>query len=237
MKLDGIVSDFDGTLTDKGMITEDFLSLLRSLQKAQLPFYILSGRSTAWGLFLLTHFPLTKVVMESGGVLLRKNAHGFIEKEFLMDPNDLDQFRGCREKMRSHFGEHLPWASDQEGRVTDCALELELLESNPALYHELKIWLSEATLSYTISNVHMNITLGSHTKWSGFLSLNLDANSSVYFGDSLNDEVMFQKHPHTVGVANIKSVWNKLQYFPKEVTLQSEIKGVKEYLLKHHILS
>ena len=39
----------------------------------------------------------------------------------------------------------------------------------------------------------------------------------MYFGDSLNDESMFEKFTHTVGVSNIDRVLNKLKYKPKTI--------------------
>ena len=50
----------------------------------------------------------------------------------------------------------------------------------------------------------------------------------VFVGDSLNDQVMFQHFPHSVGVANIARFVPQLQHLPRYVTQRERGAGFAE---------
>jgi hydroxymethylpyrimidine pyrophosphatase-like HAD family hydrolase len=47
-------------------------------------------------------------------------------------------------------------------------------------------------------------------------------------GDALNDEPMFRGFPRSVGVANVRDVWDDLATKPAHVTRAREGKGFEE---------
>ena len=58
----------------------------------------------------------------------------------------------------------------------------------------------------------------------------------VFFGDSLNDQAMFQSFPNTVGVSNISSIIDLLEFKPKTILTGKENigpYGVLNYLKKN----
>ena len=73
-----VLSDFDGTLTKDGLLSAEFFKVLDLLEEYSIPFVIVSGRSMAWGHFLLTHTNLRSAIMEGGGVVITKNSDGFM---------------------------------------------------------------------------------------------------------------------------------------------------------------
>ncbi len=73
-----VFSDFDGTLTNNGKLGAIFFDLLNIIEKGNSELVIVSGRSLSWGHFLLTHFPLKRVIMEGGGVIVSKSKEGYI---------------------------------------------------------------------------------------------------------------------------------------------------------------
>jgi hydroxymethylpyrimidine pyrophosphatase-like HAD family hydrolase len=50
----------------------------------------------------------------------------------------------------------------------------------------------------------------------------------IYVGDALNDEPMFRGFPRSVGVANVRDVWDELRHKPARVTRAREGKGFEE---------
>ena len=50
----------------------------------------------------------------------------------------------------------------------------------------------------------------------------------VFVGDSLNDQVMFEHFPHSVGVANVARFAPQLRYLPRYVTQAARGAGFAE---------
>ena len=55
-----------------------------------------------------------------------------------------------------------------------------------------------------------------------------DLEPYLYVGDALNDEPMFRGFPRSVGVANVRDVWEELGAKPARVTRQREGAGFEE---------
>ncbi|MBL7663647.1 MAG: HAD family phosphatase [Bacteriovoracaceae bacterium] len=231
-----IFSDFDGTLTHNRMLGSQFFDILNLTHKNNAEFIVVTGRSISWGHFLLTHFPMSVVITEGGGAILLSDNKGNIKEELLISENDqlvldeitmnlMQQFPGC------------PLSVDSFGRKTDRAIEF--LGQDEKMIDEIKLFLCEKQVNFNQSDVHINFWLGDHTKYTAvekFLyryRTGVGLDNVLYFGDSLNDESMFEKLPHTVGVSNIESVLGKLKHHPK-VILKGEkniaAKGVLNYL-------
>ena len=66
------------------------------------------------------------------------------------------------------------------------------------------------------------------------LTLDECLDKSVFIGDSPNDEPMFEKFPHSVGVANIKKFATQLQSKPAYVTDSEGGQGFSEFA--NHLL-
>lgn len=230
-----ILSDFDGTLTDHGSLGAVFFDLISHLKKNNLELIIVSGRSLSWGHFLLTHFPLNYVLMEGGGVLCFKDEKGFLKEECLVSNEDLEKLKDLKKRIQNNFKD-VVFSLDSFGRKTDFAIEFN--EMREESYEKLLEFLKTTDAHFSRSNVHLNIWYGEHTKYSSSKyvvekKLGQNVGDALYFGDSLNDESMFQNLKHTVGVSNIDSVLNKLTYKPSVVLTgekNREIHGVLNYL-------
>jgi hydroxymethylpyrimidine pyrophosphatase-like HAD family hydrolase len=90
----------------------------------------------------------------------------------------------------------------------------------------VRIMRSESMVA-TVSSIHINGWFGEHHKLSGarwilqaLLGRVLDRELQqwIYVGDSLNDQVMFEHFPFSVGVANIARFEAQLQFKPRFVT-------------------
>jgi hydroxymethylpyrimidine pyrophosphatase-like HAD family hydrolase len=90
-------------------------------------------------------------------------------------------------------------------------------------------------LTATVSSIHVNGWIGGHSKWSGarwaverVLGYTFDAAEWLYVGDSTNDQLMFERVPASVGVANIARFVPQLQVLPAWVTVAERGRGFAE---------
>ncbi|MDH4467505.1 MAG: HAD-IIB family hydrolase [Bacteriovoracaceae bacterium] len=240
-----ILSDFDGTLTWKGAINEYFFQFLQIVNKSpKAKLVIVTGRSCAWGIFLLTHFPDIHAVIAEGGPIILKR----LPKSELIERRNLCSLEQEQKlgDLKSHLISEFPsviHAIDNTGRMTDHALELESLR-DPSLMKSLKNKLREWGASFSQSNIHLNLNfhkvnkiegVKSWCEWEGISFEDLKTNA-IYFGDSLNDQSMFKEIKNSVGVSNIRPLLSEMQHHPATILdgeEQSEIKGVLYFLRKN----
>lgn len=213
-----IFSDFDGTLTTNDELGAIFFSILELIQSNNSELVIVSGRSVSWGHFLLTHFPLKYAIMEGGGVLLHKDKRGLIKEEYMVSKTELEQIEKITTDLMIQHPEAI-LSADSYGRRVDRALEFRYMDKE--VLKSCEEFLDVEGAQYSRSNVHLNFWYGDVNKFKAseyflneyFPKVNLD--ECIYYGDSLNDESMFEKMPNTVGVSNIINVLDDLRFQPK----------------------
>jgi HAD superfamily hydrolase (TIGR01484 family) len=237
MKYPIIFSDFDGTLTDNsGHLGPGFLEVVNLVQQKKRELVIVSGRSVTWGYFFLTHFPLQACLMEGGGVIVTKDENGIIRDEVLASDEDVMKLNEVTLKLiQTELCQYL--SADSYGRKTDQALEIyQMPEKLQKMARDL---LAESQLSYSQSNVHLNFWAGEISKYQAVLSFlerhrtGVNVQDCLYFGDALNDQSMFQYLQNSVGVSNIESVLDQMDYPPKTILKGEENaydRGVFNYL-------
>jgi HAD superfamily hydrolase (TIGR01484 family) len=64
-----IASDVDGTLTQNGKFSSDFISTLLDLQSAGIKVLLVTGRSTGWVNALVNYLPVEGAIAESSSLL------------------------------------------------------------------------------------------------------------------------------------------------------------------------
>lgn len=215
-----ILSDFDGTLTLGAELTPRFFQILDLLNTNELPLLIVTGRSQAWGHFLLSHFPLEAIITEGGGVISRKE-NDVISDEFLISHEQRQELQKLTSKLRQKFSP-LVLSADSQGRQTDRAIELRDLKKHN-LKHEVESFLKAEGANFSSSNVHLNFWIGDIQKYKAtefYLKKDypdLKLEDCIFFGDSLNDESLFERLPYTVGVSNINHILDQFKYRPHKV--------------------
>ena len=223
-----VFSDFDGTLTVNGKLGAVFFELLDIIEKNNSELVIVSGRSLSWGHFLLTHFPLKHAIMEGGGVILTKNVDGVISEEFLVSEGELQRLQDLTVKLQRDVPETI-LSVDSFGRKSDRAIEFPQMKQSDV--EKAESYLLKEKANFSRSNVHVNF-------WYGDISKNYAVNyflknycphlkieETIFYGDSLNDESMFESFPNTVGVSNIISVLDELYHKPKIILEGNENAG------------
>jgi HAD superfamily hydrolase (TIGR01484 family) len=231
-----VFSDFDGTLTLGESLTPDFFTILNLLEQKKIPLIVVTGRSVQWSYFTMTHFSsLMLSIAEGGGVWVERQGHQ-IQTHLVISLDEQEKLRRVAFDITQKF--KLSLSADSSGRLTDRAIELYDLASSTNLKKEVEHYLDEQDVHHSTSSVHLNFWVGSFTKASTMkLVLNqfypdVGLNELVYFGDSLNDESVFEQFPRTIGVKNIEKVWDRLKYKPKQVTADPGPQGVLSALIQ-----
>ncbi len=219
-----VFSDFDGTLTFQEGLSPLFFDILNLLESKKIPLVIVTGRSLSWGHFLLTHFPfLTDVIVEGGGAIVSRTGK-LITEECLVKQSDVLKLADFSNDLLEEFP-HLKLSVDSFGRKTDRAIELHDLKDRTLFCH-IEEFLKKRNINFSISNVHLNFWCGEVSKYLAvkhFLKKHKVAEDvCLFFGDSLNDQAMFESFSNSVGVSNISAVIDQLKFKPKTILTGDE---------------
>ena len=219
-----VFSDFDGTLTEGTDFSPFFLKVLGLLHERDIPLVIVTGRSKSWAHFLLTHFPtLNVIISEGGGIISSKDSRGVIVDRAMVAPAEVSRLESFVLRLQERFSE-LQLTADSFGRETDRAIEIG------DMTQEIENFVKENHVNCSTSSVHFNFWCGEISKYEtvSFLLKNryfFPLEECLYFGDSLNDESMFQYFENSVGVSNIVDSLDRLKYVPKVILDGKENRG------------
>jgi len=234
----GVLTDIDDTLTTDGAITPDALAALGALQAAGLHVVPITGRPVGWSETFAATWPVDAVVAENGAVALLplheiglepSSGKGFaLSKIYQQDlatrtANFTRMQAVARRVLREIPGTTL--ATDSPGRETDIAIDhSEFKQLPPEAIERVVALLRSEGMNATVSSIHVNGWYGEHDKLAGarwivrkLWQRDLDAEIDrwVYVGDSTNDQKMFERFPHSVGVANIERFVPALEHLPR----------------------
>jgi HAD superfamily hydrolase (TIGR01484 family) len=230
MQLKIIFSDFDGTLTHENrQIDRTLFDIIDHLEVFDQELVVVSGRSLSWGHFLLTHLnQLNAAVMEGGGVILIRNAKNQIEEHYLVEEGEIQELENVTDELQRLFPKCV-LSVDSFGRKTDRAIEFEMMQDEEI--NEVINFLKAKKINYSKSNVHINFWSGNISKYIGVMNYlenfrpEVLIEQTVFFGDAPNDQSMFEKFEHSVGVANIKNCLHRLEHKPKIILKGNENNG------------
>lgn len=236
-RIAGVFTDIDDTLTTDGAITPDALDALHALRAAGLKVVAVTGRPLGWSEPFAQSWPVDAIVPENGALaVLPDGRRLYVQDEATRTANAQRLARVAQRVLREVPGATL--AQDSPGRVTDIAVDHSEFAHLPQadIDRVVAIMRSEGMVA-TVSSIHINGWFGQHDKWSGAcwiarelwqLDLPAQVDRWVYVGDSSNDQVMFQRFPHSVGVANIDRFLPQLQQPPRWVTAGARGAGFAE---------
>jgi HAD superfamily hydrolase (TIGR01484 family) len=228
----GVLTDIDDTLTTGGAVTPDVVRALADLREAGLHVIPITGRPVGWSEPFALSWPVDAIVAENGAVALtRMGADGALRKLYMQDEAVRAANYRRMQQVAGRIVREVPGATisrDSGGRETDIAVDhSEFTQLPPALIARVAALMREEGMNATVSSIHINGWYGDHNKLAGarwvvreLLGRELDAELErwVYVGDSTNDVLMFERFPHSVGVANIRRFWDELAHKPEYVT-------------------
>ncbi|WP_198969193.1 HAD-IIB family hydrolase [Xylophilus sp. ASV27] len=247
----GVLTDIDDTLTTEGAITPDALAALGALQAAGLHVVPITGRPVGWSATFAATWPVDAVVAENGAVALlpthekglkpRCDLGSLLSKIYQQDSatrsaNFARMQAVARRVLREVPGTAL--ATDSPGRETDIAIDhSEFARLPPETIARVVALLRSEGMNATVSSIHINGWYGEHDKLAGarwivrtLWQRDLDAEIGrwVYVGDSSNDQTMFERFPHSVGVANIARFLPMLEHLPRYLSRGARGAGFAE---------
>ena len=236
--LRGVLTDIDDTLTADGAIAPAALEALHRLHAAGVPVIAITGRPAGWSEPFAMAWPVRGIVAENGGVLLHREGEA-LSTEFAQDDvtraENFARLQACaREIVATVPGAVL--ARDSGGRLTDIAVDhSEFATLDDEAIAAVCDRMRAHGLVATVSSIHVNGWIGDHSKWTAALwavkrltGLDFDPAEWVYVGDSTNDQLMFERMPLSVGVANIARFLPMLDHPPAYVTATERGDGFAE---------
>jgi HAD superfamily hydrolase (TIGR01484 family) len=237
--LRGVLTDIDDTLTRDGAIEPSALGALRTLADAGIPVIAITGRPAGWSEPFALSWPVMAIVAENGGVMLRRAADGSLRHDFAQESSEraanFERLQACAAAvLRAVPGTTL--ARDSAGRLTDMAIDhSEFAHLSAEQIGAAMNVMRAHRLTATVSSIHVNGWIGTHSKWTAaewaveaLTSQAFSPDDWLYVGDSTNDQLMFERMPLSVGVANIARFWGELRTRPAYVTAGERGDGFAE---------
>ncbi len=227
----GVMTDIDDTLTRAGTIEPQALQALHDLQAGGVPVIAITGRPHGWSLPHAAAWPLAALVAENGAVALIPHAQGGVRTEFAQDEATRARNAQRLQAVAAQVLCEVPGAvlaTDSAGRLTDIAVDhSEFHHLDAAAIARVVALMQAAGMTATVSSIHVNGWFGTHDKYSGAQwmlqrlfgrRLEDELGCWVYVGDSTNDQPLFERFPHSVGVANLRRFADQLQHWPTWIT-------------------
>ena len=127
VKIVGVFTDIDDTLTTEGAITSDALQALRDLKAAGLMVIPITGRPVGWSIPFASTWPINAMVAENGAVALLHDAtQNQIRKIYQQDlTTRIHNFQEMQ-RIAQQVLKEIPdtvMARDSNGRETDIAFD------------------------------------------------------------------------------------------------------------------
>jgi hypothetical protein len=162
-----------------------------------------------------------------------KNRDGHITEHNLISTDEIKQLETLTAKLIKEHPEVI-LSADSFGRRTDRAIEFSQMSKKSV--ENVEAFLLKEGANFSRSNVHINFWIGDISKSHGVKTLmkehfpHITPDRSIFYGDALNDESMFKDFQNSVGVSNIISVLDELEYKPKIVLEGKENAGANGVL-------
>jgi len=245
--LHGVLTDIDDTLTRDARLEPAAADALAALQAARVPVLAVTGRSLGWCREVAAAWPaagaLVALVAENGAVALWREGRRW--RTAYTQPQarrraHARRLAACAVAVcRQVPGARL--ARDSAGRETDIAVDhAEHAQLGAAAIDRVVALMHGHGLQASVSSIHVNGWIGAQNKLGGAawmlrhrLGADLMAEPGrwVYVGDSTNDELMFERLPFTVGVANLLRFAGRLRHWPSYLTAGERGRGFAEVAL------
>ena len=226
-----LFADIDDTLTTDGMLPDSSYDALWDLSRAGIKVVPVTGRPAGWCDHIARMWPVAAVVGENGAFVYSYDRTARKMKRRQLGSSDsrgADLRRVAARVLKEVPGAAL--AADQPFRISDIAIDY--CEDVPPLPAEkvdaICRILQEEGVHFKVSSIHVNFWIGDFDKLSGtrtFLQEDAPAaqlpelgETSVFLGDSPNDEPLFEGFPHSIGVGNVRTFLPRIKHPPEFIT-------------------
>jgi HAD superfamily hydrolase (TIGR01484 family) len=235
-----VFTDLDGTMTTGGQLLPSTYAAMAELTRAGVPVVIVTGRPAGWGEAIARLWPVTAVVTENGCVSITRDARGRWKRRYVVPAKKLAELRRRMHAAADEIAKLVPGARlSSDSTFTEVNLAVDWNEDvklPEAAARRMETLLRERGFAAVRSSVHVNFWPRGFDKLWACRRIVRDVLGGepdelepyLYVGDALNDEPMFKGFPRSVGVANIRHVWDDLEHKPAHVTRAAEGAGFEE---------
>jgi HAD superfamily hydrolase (TIGR01484 family) len=231
-KIRYILTDVDDTLTYEGGLPAETFQALHRLDAAGYVVVPVTGGCAGWCDQMARIWPVKAVIGENGAFYIRKDEQGRLQYNHW---ESADRQKELQDRLLELAAEALKivpgarMAKDQAFRLADAAVDYnqDVDTVSPEDVQKIVDVFETAGANARPSSIHVNAWFGNYNKKQmalRFLSECYDLTPEqakeqvLYVGDAPNDEPMFEYFPNSVGVANIRKVWDVLTHHPKWIT-------------------
>lgn len=244
--LRGVFCDIDDTLTVDGRLVPGVLDWMTKAQSMGLAIVPITGRPGGWVDHIARAWPVDGVVGENGGLWFWVDDAG-MQRRFMQTAAVRQANRARLTELGERILSEVPGtglASDQSYRDLDLAIDFceDVEPLDPDAIDAIVNCFERAGATCKVSSIHVNGWFGSFDKLEGVSRFHRDRYGEeieldrwAFFGDSANDEPMFEAFPHSIGVANVSDFLDRMNAHPKFITTASGGHGFIEGM--QHILS
>ena len=235
-----ILCDIDDTITTGGKLTAEAYAALWRLHDAGYGVIPVTGRPAGWCDLIVRQWPVAAVVGENGAfVFYVRDGHRHTFTHPSVAQGDI---QGRLAKVRDACLAGVPGcrvSKDQFARIYDVAIDFN--EDPPYLGLAAAEKIRDICLSMgavaKVSSIHVNAWYGDYNKLDMtrlFMREVLGEDDGairekvLFFGDSPNDEPMFEFFPNSCGVANIRPFESQIRHLPSFVTARESGQGFAE---------
>ena len=232
-----VLCDIDDTLTTEGKLTSDAYRAIWDLHDAGVAVVPVTGRPAGWCDMIIRQWPVKGVVGENGAFALYMS-DGHVQT--LLHPNTVGDAQARLEEVKRRVLKEVTGsrvARDQFSRIYDLAIDFR--EDPPYLTYDDAKCIRDICVSMgaeaKISSIHVNAWFGKYDKLGMSLKLLKDVFGEpdpesvvIFFGDSPNDEPMFEHFPLTCAVANIIPFMDEIKHMPAYITQKAAGAGFTE---------
>ena len=228
-KIEFVLTDIDDTLTTEGQLHANAYAAIWKLHDAGLKVIPITGRPAGWCEMIARFWPVAGVVGENGGFYFQylqqqqKMHRWFFANEQTISENKKRLMLVQKEILEKVPGTAI--SSDQFCRMMDLAIDFaEDVKplAKPEILKIVDIFKAHQAQA-KISSIHVNGWFGDYNKLTTTfqflknefgLSENEILEKCAFAGDSPNDEPMFEKFPHSFGVANVLEFKSSIKHLP-----------------------
>ncbi len=239
--LKGVFCDIDDTLTWEGRLIPAAFQALSNLQEAGLRVVPITGRPAGWVDLIARSWPVDGCVGENGGLWFYMN-HGKLIERYVQPLSTRKENRQRLDTLADQIVNKVPGcalASDQPYRALDLAIDFaeDVPLMNDSEIDQIVAAFDEIGATSKVSSIHVNGWFGEFDKLAGCRGLvkdlwgedlEKDKDKYLYFGDSANDEPMFEFFTKSIGVANVAAFLPRLKSHPKLITMGNGGYGFQE---------
>lgn len=230
-----IISDVDDTITRNGKLFPSSLDALWRVKASKRSVYLVTGGSVGWADAYLRQWPVDGVIAESGAIMVCYSKDN--EIAHIVNPiiNQKKAFSKKAELMKETRG--LVFSSDQTSRDFDVAYEKNKL--NEVERKILKNKIISLGGHYAESSIHINAWFGEYNKKSAltdfftkFYNIKEEEllSSSIYLGDSFNDQELFSYIPLSIGMHTVENNRSEYTALPQYITQCGSGRGFVEVI-------